>query len=116
MPTRLAPREHLHVHYTWKTEVAVQGSPCIAEALVSGNGDPVWASTRPMFHALLPAAHWPARVVADDQAVFVVTETIPPGRYAWVVTTWLDGGPGWCRVKPPGTAGLAVAEVHVLPW
>ena len=116
MPTRLAPREHLHVHYTWKTEVAVQGSPCIAEALVSGNGDPVWASTRPMFHALLPAAHWPARVVADDQAVFVVTETIPPGRYAWVVTTWLDGGPGWCRVKPPEAAGLAVAEVHMLPW
>jgi len=33
-----------------------------------------------------------------------------------VVTTWLDGGPGWCRVKPPEAAGLAVAEVHMLPW
>jgi hypothetical protein len=69
-----------------------------------------------MFHALLSAEHWPAGMVADDQAVFVVAETVPPGRYAWVVSAWLDGGLGVCRVKPQGAASLPVAEVHVRPW
>jgi len=55
-------------------------------------------------------------MVADDQAIFVVTETVPSGRYAWVVSAWLDGGPGLCRVKPQGAAGLSVAEVQIRPW
>ncbi len=115
-PTRVAPRANLRAHYSWALRAAGQAMPCVAEALVSSSGDPVWASTRPMFHALLPAAHWPAGMVADDQAVFVVTETVPPGGYAWVVSTWLDGGAGMCRVKPQGAASLAVAEVHVRKW
>ena len=90
--------------------------PCVAEAMVSGGGVPVWESRRPMFHALLPAEHWTPGMVADDQAVFVVTENVPPGRYAWVVSPWLDGGSGLCRVKPQGAANLPVAEVHVRPW
>ena len=115
-PTRVAPRANLRARYSWMLRAVGQAMPCVAEALVSGGGDPVWASTRPMFHALLPAAHWTAGMVADDQVVFVVTETVPPGRYAWVVSTWLDGGAGMCRAKPQGAAGLAVAEVHVRPW
>jgi uncharacterized membrane protein len=115
-PTRVAPRANLRARYSWTLRATGQAMPCVAEALVSGGGDPVWASTRPMFHALLPAAHWPAGMIADDQAVFVVTETVPPGRYDWVVSTWLDGGTGMCRVKSHGAAGLAVAEVHVRPW
>src|SRR5213594_740142 len=115
-PTRVAPRANLRARYSWALRAASQAMPCVAEALVSSGGDPVWASTRPMFHALLPAAHWPAGMVADDQAVFVVTETVPPGGYAWVVSTWLDGGAGMCRVKPQEAASLAVAEVHVRKW
>jgi hypothetical protein len=53
-----------------------------------------------MFHGLLLAANWEAGMVADDQAVFVVTDTVPPGRYAWVVSTWLDGGQA-CAVSNP---------------
>src|SRR5207249_4377931 len=115
-PTRVAPRANLRARYSWTLRATGQAMPCVAEALVSGGGDPVWASTRPMFHSLLPAAHWPAGMVADDQAVFVVNENVPPGGYAWVVSTWLDGGPGLCRVKPQGAASLAVAEVHVRSW
>jgi uncharacterized membrane protein len=115
-PTRVAPRANLTARYSWTLRAKGHAMPCIAEALVSGNGDSVWADTRPMFHALLSAAHWPAGMVADDQAVVVVAETVPPGRYAWVVSTWLDGGPGLCRDKPHGIAGLPVAEVQVRPW
>src|SRR3989442_12068212 len=89
--------------------------PCVSEALVSGGGVPVWESRRPMFHGLLAAEHWPAGIVADDRAVFVVAETVPPGRDAWVGSTWLDGGPGLCRVRPHGGAGLAVPEVQIPP-
>jgi uncharacterized membrane protein len=115
-PTRVAPRANLRARYSWALRAVGQAMPCVAEALVSSGGDQVWASTRPMFHALLPAAHWPAGMVADDQAVFVVTENVPPGGYAWVVSPWLDGGAGMCRVKPQGAASLAVAEVHVRKW
>jgi len=115
-PTRVAPRANLRARYSWTLRVGGQAMPCVAEALVSGGGVPVWESRRPMFHGLLSAEHWAAGMVADDQAVFVVAETVPPGRYAWVVSTWLDEGPGLCRVKPQGAADLAVAEVHVRPW
>ena len=115
-PTRVAPRANLRARYSWTLRAAGQAMPCVAEALVSGGGVPVWERRRPMFHGLLAAEHWPAGMVADDQAVFVVAETVPPGRYAWVVSTWLDGGPGLCRVKPQGAAGLAVAEVQIRPW
>jgi uncharacterized membrane protein len=115
-PTRVAPRANLRARYSWTLRAVGQAMPCVSESLVSGGGDLVWASTRPMFHALLSAAHWPAGMVADDQAVFVVTETVPPGRYAWVVSPWLDGRSGMCRNTPQGSAGLAVAEVYVRPW
>jgi len=115
-PTRVAPRANLRARYSWTSGAVGQAMPCVAEALVSGGGDAVWASTRPMFHALLPVSHWPAGTVADDGAVFVVTETVSPGRYAWVVSTWLDRGSDMCRVNPQGAAGLTVAEVHILPW
>jgi len=115
-PTRVAPRANLRARYSWTLRAAGQAMPCVSEALVSGGGVPVWESRRPMFHGLLSAEHWPAGMVADDRAVFVVAETVPPGRYAWVVSTWLDGGPGLCRVRPHGTAGLAVAEVQIRPW
>jgi hypothetical protein len=115
-PTRVAPRANLRARYSWMLRVGGQAMPCVAEALVSGGSDPVWESRRPMFHGLLSAEHWAAGMVADDQAVFVVTETVPPGLYAWVVSAWLDGGSGLCRVKPQGATRLAVAEVHVRPW
>ena len=115
-PTRVAPRANIRARYSWTLRAAGQAMPCVAEALVSGGGVPVWASTRPMFHALLAAEHWPAGMVADDAAVFVISETVPPGRYAWVVSTWLDGGAGMCHVKPQGTESWAVAEVQVRPW
>jgi uncharacterized membrane protein len=115
-PTRVAPRANLRARYSWMLQASGHAVPCVAEALVSNSGDPVWESARPMFHALLPAAHWPAGMVADDGAVFVVAETVPPGRYAWVVSTWLDGGPGLCRVKPQGAADVSIAEVYVRPW
>jgi uncharacterized membrane protein len=116
IPTQVAPRSMLRARYSWALRAAGHAMPCVAEALVSGSGDPVWERRRPMFHALLPAEHWPAGMVADDQAVFVVTETVPPGRYAWVVSTWLERDLGLCRVKPHGAASLPVAEVHVRPW
>jgi len=115
-PTQVAPRANLQARYSWILRAASHAMPCVAEALVSNSGDPVWESRRPMFHALLPVSHWPVGMVADDGAVFVVAETVPPGRYAWVVSTWLDEGPDLCRVKPQGAAGLAVAEVRVRPW
>jgi hypothetical protein len=115
-PTRVAPRANLRARYSWTLRTAGQTIPCVAEALVSAGGASVWESRRPMFHGLLPAEHWPAGMVADDHAVFVVAETVPPGRYAWIVSAWLDGGPGVCRVKPQGAASLPVAEVHVRPW
>jgi uncharacterized membrane protein len=115
-PSRVAPRANLRARYSWTLQASGQAMPCVAEALVSGSSDPLWESRRPMFHALLTAAHWPAGMVADDGVVLIVPETVPPGRYAWVVSTWLDGGPGSCRVKPQGAVGLAVAEVHVRPW
>jgi uncharacterized membrane protein len=115
-PSRVAPRANLRARYSWTLQASGRAMPCVAEALVSNSGEPVWASTRPMFHALLPAEHWPVGMVADDSVVFVVSETVLPGPYAWVVSAWLDGGPGLCHVKPQGTPGLAVAEVHVRPW
>jgi hypothetical protein len=115
-PTRVAPRANLRARYSWTLRAAGRDMPCVAEALVSGGGVPVWESRRPMFHGLLSAEHWPAGMVADDQAVFVVAETVPPGRYDWVVATWLDEGSDLCRVKPQGAARLAIAEVHVRPW
>jgi uncharacterized membrane protein len=115
-PTHVAPRGNLKARYSWTLREAGRAMPCVAEALVSGGGVPVWESRRPMFHGLLPAEHWPAGMVADDQAVFVVTETVPPGRYAWVVSTWLDGGSGLCRVKPQEASSLPVAEVQIRPW
>jgi len=115
-PTRVAPRANLRARYSWTLRGTGQAMPCVSEALVSGGGVPVWESRRPMFHGLLAAEHWPAGMVADDRAVFVVAETVPPGRYAWVVSAWLGGGPGLCRVRPHGAAGLAVAEVQIRPW
>jgi uncharacterized membrane protein len=115
-PTQVAPRANLQARYSWILRAASHAMPCVAEALISGGGDPVWESRRPMFHGLLPAAHWATGMVADDGAVFGVAETVPPGRYAWVVSTWLDEGPDLCRVKPQGAAGLAVTEVSVRPW
>ncbi|HZC66980.1 MAG TPA: hypothetical protein VE201_00005, partial [Nitrospirales bacterium] len=115
-PTRVAPRANLRARYSWTLRAAGQATPCVAETLVSGGGVAVWESRRPMFHGLLVAEHWPPGMVADDQTVFVVAETVPPGRYAWVVSTWLDRGPGLCRVKPQGAAGLPVAAVEIRPW
>jgi len=65
---------------------------------------------------LLPAEHWAPGMVADDSVVFIVPETVSPGQYAWVVSTWLEKDPGLCRVKHHGATSLSVAEVHVRPW
>ena len=115
-PTRVAPRANLRSRYSWRLETAGRAMPCVTEALVSNGGGPVWANIRPMSHGMLPAARWPAGMVADDGAVFIMAETVPPGRYAWVVSAWLDEGAGLCRDKPHGIVGLPVAEVHVRPW
>ncbi|TLY39724.1 MAG: DUF2079 domain-containing protein, partial [Nitrospirae bacterium] len=115
-PTQVAPRANLRARYSWTLRAATKAMPCVAESLVSGDGVTVWESRRPMFHGLLAAEHWPPGMVADDQAVFVVAETVPPGRYAWIVSSWVDGGPGLCRVRPPGTAGLPVAALDIRPW
>src|SRR5437879_2656487 len=116
IPTQVAPRANLRARYSWALRASGHAMPCVAEALVSGSGDPVWESRRPMFHALLPAEHWPAGMVADDSVVFIVPETVSPGQYAWVVSTWLEKDPGLCRVKHQGATSLSVAEVHVRPW
>src|SRR5438132_1206947 len=116
IPTQVAPRASLRARYSWALRASGHAMPCVAEALVSSSGDPVWESRRPMFHALLPAEHWAPGMVADDSVVFIVPETVLPGQYAWVVSTWLEKDPGLCRVKHQGATSLSVAEVHVRPW
>ena len=116
IPTQVAPRANLRARYSWALRASGHAMPCVAEALVSSSGDPVWESRRPMFHALLPAEHWAPGMVADDSVVFIVPETVSPGQYAWVVSTWLEKDPGLCRVKHHGATSLSVAEVHVRPW
>jgi len=116
MPIRTAPRGNLRASYTWKANVAGRGVPCIAEAMISDGGAVMWEATRPLFHALLSGERWPAGWAADDAAVAVVPETVLPGRYSWVVTTWYDPDDGVCGSKPPGAAGVAVAEVRIRAW
>src|SRR5438309_2807968 len=86
IPTQVAPRANLRARYSWALRAAGHAMPCVAEALVSGGGVPVWESRRPMFHTLLPAEHWAPGMVADDSVVFIVPETVSPGQYAWVVS------------------------------
>src|SRR5439155_25891968 len=57
-PSRIAPRENVHTHYTWAARRTGHGMLCIAESLVPAGGVPVWESTRPLFHALLSGEQW----------------------------------------------------------
>jgi uncharacterized membrane protein len=115
-PSRAAPRTTLRARYTWISVRAGQGIPCIAETLVSAGGVTAWEIRRPMFHALLSGERWPAGSAADDGIAAVVPETVPPGPYDWVVTTWYDPDSGTCRTMPQGAARLTAANVSVRPW
>ena len=115
-PARAAPRANLLARYTWVRGGGGTGMPCVSESLVSGEGISVWENRRPMSHALLSGEMWPAGMAVDDAAVTIVPETVPPGRYSWVVMAWHDPAGEMCRATPPGLSGLAVAAVHIRPW
>ncbi|TAL12095.1 MAG: DUF2079 domain-containing protein [Nitrospirae bacterium] len=115
-PSLAAPREYLRARYTWGPAARGRGMPCIAETLISSDGIAAWEQRRPMFHALLAGEQWPTGLVADDAAMVAVPETVPPGRYTWVVTAWYGAGPVPCRGRPDGIASLAVADVQIRPW
>jgi len=115
-PIRTAPRGNLRAAYAWVATTGGTGVPCIAEALVADGGQTMWEATRPLFHALLRGEHWPTGSAADDTAVAVVPETVLPGHYSWVVTTWYDSDDSGCGRKPSGGSHAAVADVRILAW
>lgn len=115
-PIRTAPRGNLRASYTWVATTGGQGVPCIAEALVADGGQAMWETTRPLFHALLTGAQWPTGLVADDQVVTVIPETVSPGMYSWEVTTWHDAEGRGCLRVPPGVSRMAISDVHIRSW